>query len=297
MTDLLPPPPLAALDAGRRLLARPLLPLARLLNLLYLAGPFSTIEELLAQLSEPVETAGLLYPDPQAALSPLLPQLRELERLKNGDLSAWEIEDEEGSPLSPLEALELWVSQAVLTRELEAINSLLCAPCRCTLCCTGPSPEMSQEFFEIPLTAPETRLFPLPAIDTAASRATEPLAEPPLQGRQGPFYRQGPGLYHWRSGWSLILPKASTCPQLATDGRCRIYQERPQVCRRPQIFTYVIEEISAEERGLEATARRWRRRNSLLAVWDCPYVRALQEEIARFAELSGLEPVFRSNKG
>jgi len=257
--------------------------LVRLLNLLYLTGPFGTIEELLTQLSEPVETAGLRYPDPRAVLNPLLPQLRELERLKNNDLSAREICDEEGSPLSPLEALELWVSQAVLTRELEALNSLLCAPCRCTLCCTGPSPEMRQEFFEIPLTAPETRLFPLPVI--------EPLAPPPMQTQQGP------AIYHWRSGWSLILPKASTCPQLATDGRCRIYRERPQVCRRPQIFAYVIEKINDGERGRETTLSRFRRRNNLLAVWDCPYVRALQEEIARFAELSGLEPVFRSNKG
>lgn len=297
MTELLAPPPLTALEAGRRLLARPLLPLVRLLNLLYLTGPFATIEELLAQLSEPVETGGLLYPEPDQLLRPLLPELREMEKLKTGAAPEWVIADENGQPLSPLEALELWVNQAVLVRELEAINSLLCGPCHCTLCCTGPGPEMAQEFFTIPLTAAETQLFTLPITDTAASRVSDALAEPPLTVQGAPFYRQGPGLYHWRSGWSLVLPRATTCPQLAQDGRCRVYPERPQVCRRPQIFAYVIEEINGEEDGQPTAAARWRQRNALLAIWDCPYVRALQDEIGRFAELSGLEPIFRANKG
>ena len=53
------------------------------------------------------------------------------------------------------EAVDGWIGQAVLRRELEEINSLLCGPCRCNLCCVGPEADMRQSFFEIPLSPAE----------------------------------------------------------------------------------------------------------------------------------------------
>jgi hypothetical protein len=37
-------------------------------------------------------------------------------------------------------------------------------------------------------------------------------------------------------------------------------------------------------------------RNKVLAVWYCPYVRKFQHEIGMYAEMSGLEPVFKKSK-
>jgi len=37
-------------------------------------------------------------------------------------------------------------------------------------------------------------------------------------------------------------------------------------------------------------------RNKVLGVWDCPYVRKYQDEIGAYAEMSGLEPVFKKSK-
>jgi Fe-S-cluster containining protein len=97
-------------------------------------------------------------------------------------------------------------------------------------------------------------------------------------------------MVHWQHGWSLILPRSSRCPNLAADGRCQIYSDRPEVCRRPQIFPYVLEPFTDE------AGPGWRIRRSLLAVLDCPYVRLLQDEIAGFAAASELDLVFRRNK-
>jgi Fe-S-cluster containining protein len=288
------------LQAGRRLLARPLLPLVRLVQLLYLTGPFARIEEVLEQLREPLATAGVNYPEPDLVLAPHREILRRFETLKEPGAAPATILDEQHQPLSLLEALAAEVGQAILERELEEINSLLCGPCGCTLCCTGPSPEMTQEFFEIPLASAETSLFALPRIDSPASRAGDSAAEPPLLREGRPFYQGEPAIYHWHRGWSLILPRQSRCPQLDELGGCQIYPQRPQVCRRPQIFAYLLEEQPAPAPtapGAEdSPGPVYFARHKLLAIWDCPYVRTLQDEIARFAEASGLEPVFRANK-
>ncbi len=70
---------------------------------------------------------------------------------------------------------------------------------------------------------------------------------------------------------------------------CRIYPQRPKVCRRPQIFPYVVEP-SAEEHQILVL------RNSLLAVVDCPYVSLLQEEISAYGAACELDVIFRQNK-
>lgn len=281
------------LAAGRALLARPLLPLARLAGFLYLTGPFERIAELLGELPDPIEIGGVLYPQPAALLQPYLAILQEFEQFKHPTARPYRIIDESGNELPSMEAIDLWCSHHMLVQELEVINSLLCAPCGCTLCCTGPAAEMDQVFFEIPLHAAECQRFPLAAMDTEASRATTPYQEPPLRRGDLPFYETAPALYHWQGGWSLILPRNAACPHLEPTGRCRIYPHRPEVCRRPQIFSYVLEALPAAQANEVTT---YQARRSLLAVWDCPYVQVLQESIAAFAAACELTPVFRQNK-
>lgn len=284
--------------SGLERLHRPILPLVRLAGMLYLTGPFADLEALLAELAEPVETGGVFYQDPRSLLAPYLEAMRPFERLKNPREPARIIVDANLQAADQFTALDGWVSQNVLTRELEEINSLLCGPCKCTLCCTGPAPGAAQDFFEIPVTEDEISLFPLDRIDTPESRRAAPEEEPPLENDGTPFYRQPIALYHWHTGWSMILPRQSRCPHLdpASDG-CRIYPRRPDVCRRPQIFPYMLDrnpELDREydDRLLPAFVMR----GKLLAVWDCPYVRQFQQEIGTYAQRCGLEPIFKENK-
>jgi hypothetical protein len=37
-------------------------------------------------------------------------------------------------------------------------------------------------------------------------------------------------------------------------------------------------------------------RNKVLAIWDCLYVRKIQDAIGSYVEMSGLEPVFKKSK-
>ena len=280
-----------ALAAGRELLQRPLLPLAAMVRFLYLTGDFAAPSEVIEQLPADIETNDAVYADAVADLRPYAPLFAPLVEVKEGRPPAARIVDTSGQPVDALTAAAALVDQQVLTRELERINSLLCAPCACTLCCVGPEATMQQAYFEIPLAGAEPDRFAVARIDTPASRTHRADDEEalPVDGR--PFYEQGePVLVHWRHGWSLILPRASGCPNLAADGRCRIYPDRPEVCWRPQIFPYVLEPF-ADEAG-----PGWRIRRSLLAVLDCPYVRLLQDEIAGFAAASELDLVFRRNK-
>ena len=71
-----------------------------------------------------------------------------------------------------------------------------------------------------------------------------------------------------------------------------IYEKRPIVCRRPQVFPYILEPIEPNERGEPV----YRIRNSVLAITDCPYVRELQQEIARYVAACELELVLSQNK-
>jgi len=274
---------------GRSHLATPVLPLVRLVAMLFLATPEDDPCGLCAALTDPIDTGEVTYPDPAAALAPHLDILADLALLKNDTPLPVTIVDANGKPVDRLEAVDCWIAHRVLVRELEKINGQLCGPCRCDLCCTGPTGE--HLFFEIPLRADEIVLFDaLELIDNPASRSTTAYDEPSLTVTNRPFYdRDTPCLVHWRTGPSLVLPRDSRCPHLA-GGRCAIYPKRPEVCRRPQIFSYLLEPDST------ANPTTFTVRRTLLAVWDCPYVRQLKEEIAEYGRRCGLEVVFRANK-
>lgn len=277
--------------AGVRLLCQPVIPLVSMLQFLYLTGPFATVAEVIAELPEPIETDRTLYEEPRALLSAYLQILTGLERIKQDNTSTPAVVDETGQPVDPLTAAAAMLQQQVLVAELERINSLLCGPCGCTLCCVGPEADMVQEFFEIPLAPDELDLFPVPRHANEASRSRGSLDEDELTIDGAPFYRLvGPRLVHWQSGWSLILPRQSRCPGLEpASGHCRVYAARPRVCRRPQIFPYMVEPL-ADGSG------SYRIRQSLLAITDCPYVRALRDEIGDYAAASGLNLVLSRNK-
>ena len=88
------------------------------------------------------------------------------------------------------------------------------------------------------------------------------------------------------------MPKSSHCPNLeAEQGRCLIYANRPEVCRRPQIFPYILEKETGS--GPQPV---YRLRNSLLAVVDCPYVSMLKDEIAAYGAACELDVIFTRNK-
>ena len=281
-----------ALAPGLTLLRQPVLPLVAIVQFLYLTGDFGSVAEVTSQLTDEIETGFARYPNPVADLAPYADLLQPLEAFKAGIPPTQRVTDCDGRPVDPMTAVTSLVAQRVLTRELERINSLLCAPCGCTLCCIGPDVTMAHHYFEIPLRSEEIGLFPVERIESAATKARRPDDEPPLStdGREF-FDRADPVLIRWQSGWSLILPRQSHCPNLEKmTGHCRNYGIRPQICRRPQIFPYVVEPISAGDQPV------FRLRRTLLAVMDCPYVRRLKEAIAAFAAACELEMVFRYNK-
>ena len=280
-----------ALQQGMALLAQPVLPLVSMVQFLYLTGDFATVDEVINQMPPDIETGYATYKDPIAALQPYADLLQPLVDLKAGIAPTEVVQDIEGNPLDALSAAAALIAQQILSRELEPINSLLCAPCNCTLCCVGPDPEMQQDYFEIPLQGVEADRFSLERIDTPESREGRISDEPSLLIDGDEFYRRpDPVLIHWQPGWSLVMPTASRCPHLEDSGRCRIYPDRPQVCRRPQIFPYMLEPL--ENNGQFVL----RLRQSLLAVVDCPYVRLLKEEISTYAAACELEMIFRQNK-
>ena len=298
-------------EHGLSLLKKPALPLVNMVQFLYLTGPFATLDDVLSRLTKAVELEGVLYENPQQMLMPYADFLREFEVIKGRkklSASLPFIVNEKQEPVAKRQALELWIRQQILSQELETINSLLCGPCNCVLCCTGPNSEfdeasgfkgrMKQEYFEIPLENSEVDLFGLHRVDTAESRKMTAQADPPLQMDQAPFYMHEMALYHWQNGWSLILPKGAVCPQLTPDTKkCRVYAQRPAVCRKPQIFAYVLEKTADTAKRSDGTLIQVHMaRNMVLAVWDCPYVRKLQDQIGAFAEMCGLEPIFKKSK-
>ena len=290
------------------MLKTPVLPLVRMVYFLFFSGPFQDVASIVDEFTDPLEMEDTAYENPGQALTPFLPVLQQLEYVKRKRAFPEgfpRILDEGLQPENKFKALEHWICQQVLTQELEKINSLLCEPCGCILCCCGPLSCKGEEeekrkcFFEIPLSSAEAGFFEsLVRIDTEASRGTTANAEPSFSINDVPFYKSDRSVISWRNGLSMILPRDTYCPQLdSRTGRCRIYEKRPDVCRRPQIFPYLLErhDPGAGQAG-PAGADTYLVRNKILAVWDCSYVKALQEEIARYAELCGLTPVFMENK-
>ncbi len=276
-------------QAGLAMLAQPVLPLVSMVHFLYITGPFTTVAEVIEEMPEPIETGYALYEYPRKQLRQYTQHLMLLEGLKNTTETDLQIVDANGNQLDHTTALTSFINQQIMADELEAINSALCSPCGCTLCCTGPDDGMAHEFFEIPLQADETALFDLPRFDTPASQTRSAMDDPPLQMADKPFYDMAdPGLFHWQTGWSIILPRKAACPALGRKGRCGVYTTRPRVCRKPQIFCYIIESLQGSD--------RLRLRNCLLAITDCPYVQILGDEIAVYAAACELELLFKGNK-
>jgi Fe-S-cluster containining protein len=289
---------------GRAKLERPVWPLCNLFLMLCLASPYERPDALLTELPDEVEAGENLYSDPVAILKRFSDILFPFARFLRGDgpgnpeeekaaallvSRSSSLADLSGERPDPFDAMFALCRQDILARELEEINSLLCGPCGCDICCTGPGVEASHDFFEIPLAEPELSLFELEKVDSSASRNCLAGDDRPLVVGDRPFYASGhPLLIHWRRGWSLVMPRATACPNLGETG-CSVYMERPEVCRKPQIFPYVIEEDAASP-GTYVI------RNAILAVWDCPYVRFLRDEIASYAAMNGLETFFRENK-
>jgi Fe-S-cluster containining protein len=298
---------------GMALLMQPVLPLVSIVQFMYqLSGPEAKVEDIIAEMTEPIETAYTVYTEPETLLRRYLDQLCLLETVgteQHPDELDAEVVDASGQPVDAVTACTALINQRILEAELEEINSRLCAPCNCTLCCVGPEQGMTQEFFEIPLQASETELFALPRYDTSESRSRLALDsatdDDVLQVDGHPFYHGAdadqcgtgtPELVHWRNGWSMMLPKDASCPALEQkNGRCRVYSQRPQVCRRPQIFGYILEPL--EVPGPMEQSRKYMMRDSLLAVTDCPYVQFLQEEITAYAAACELDCLLKANKG
>jgi Fe-S-cluster containining protein len=274
--------------------------------MLFLAGPYTDFEALLSDMPEELEVASITYQNPAKILTNHLKFLKIFETFKpscNGSNtcslqnrdnrasvrhhSPVNIISPDGSCLEPFEAASYRAKQNIMDMELETVNSLLCGPCRCTLCCTGPPTDAQQEFFEIPLLHEEIHLFDLPVIDSSKSQENDPYSGNPLKIDNKPFYHTRPAIYNWKNGWSMILTAGSECPALSKDGTCIVYETRPLVCRKPQIFSAVLERKSTGEYALK---------NRLLAVWDCPYVRHLKDEITGYAALCETDLVLKKNK-
>ncbi len=270
------------------MLRHPVLPLVSMVEFLYLTGPFAMVAEVIAELPEPIETGFTRYAHPKELLDGYGECFAVLEQAKQGgEIQA--VLTVDGNRIDAMGAAGAICRQQILTRELERINSLLCAPCGCDLCCIGPDREMEQEFFEIPLADMETRHFAADCYDSDASRVCRAADTQELILEGQPFYRaDAPRLIHWQNGWSMILPRETRCPNLDADsGGCRIYPERPEVCRRPQIFPYILEETAPGE---------YRQRDTILAIMDCPYVQQLQDDIAAYGAACELEVIFKRNK-
>jgi Fe-S-cluster containining protein len=281
------------LSSGLELLQQPVLPLVSMVQFFLLTGDFATVAAVIDEMPSSIETAYTTYEHPQELLRRHLPALQLFESIMAGSEPEFEVRTVEGEPLDAMTATLAVALQQILTDELEEINSLLCAPCGCRLCCIGPETSMEQDFFEIPLQDSETDLFAVNRFDTTKSRTHTSMDEVSLQVDNAPFYRQqSPAVFHWQSGWSLILPRTTSCPNLQEiDGRCLVYGERPEVCRRPQIFPYIVEKVQTS-----STKPVYRLRQSLLAIMDCPYVSTLQEEIAAYGAACELEVIFKQNK-
>lgn len=281
--------------AGLQKLASPVLPLVRLVQLLYLTGPFEKVSDVLSELNEPVDMA-VRYESPQAMLAPYLKIMEEFHRLKTHQKCEYKILNESEEELGLFEAIDTWVAHQVLMKELEEINSQLCAPSNCILCCVGPDESQEQLFFEIPLLEGEKDLFPVNHFDDDGLRKLSPYSDPSPAVNGKRFYEKEASIYRWQSGWSLILPRLSHCPRLISK-KCSIYLERPDVCRRPQVFSYVVERSQQyDEKNNGQVVKAYVERKKILAVWDCPYVKKFKNEIAQYAELCELGPVFKENK-
>ena len=279
-------------EAGLHLLRHPVRPLLSIVEFIYHTGAFSSVEEVLELLPENIETESALYTKAKEHLRPYLRVLQGCNARKTAEQEQLpQVLDDNNQVLGSAATLSALLAQQILELELERINSLLCGAHHCTLCCTGPDASMRQEYFDIPLQTGEENLF---AGVKQRDGEDEGAQLQPLDILADQLHEGGceAVLIKHQQGLSLVLHRGSHCPALDPEGRCTIYADRPRVCRKPQIFPYLLE----EEKDSTGGGPVFRLRNTLLAVMDCPYVQQLQEDIAQYAAASELELVFRTNK-
>ncbi len=286
------------------LMRRPAWPVIRLLTIIVISTGhkdigFKDIKRLISEFPDPLEIDGMEYRYPQRIIEPYCSILINNINKLNIDANAEDadsllemsvrVTDGNGEFMPYYEAVMAIMQQEILLRELERINSLLCSPCGCDICCKGPFKEDEHQFFEIPLRQEELSLFDLPVIENNHSIKMSPYDMAPFLIKGVPFYKypDSPMIVRWEKGYSLMLLKNDRCPHLDTNSRCAIYDTRPDTCKRPQIFPYVIEETGDLELVHKA---------KLLAITDCPYVKALKPYIHRYASLNGLDLMLRNNK-
>ncbi len=275
--------------------------------MLFFAGPYQCFEELADDLPDEMEISSITYRTAANLLTKNITHLKIFETIKGTatpdqssapassfpDPPGFNISDsavimpETGNHADVFETALARAKHRIIEQELEGVNSALCGPCRCTLCCTGPEEDASQEFFEIPLFRHEVQRFDLKTIDTEKTRKTNPYAENPLLMDKIPFYHTGPAIYRWETGWSMILTRGSRCPALSPSGSCSIYRQRPVVCRKPQIFSAILQPAPGGKLVFQ---------NRLLAVTDCPYVRAIDKQITAYAALCETDILLKANK-
>lgn len=278
-------------QAGLQHLKTPLWPLTKLCILLYLTSPYQTWEELLQALPQELSVDNTIYKAPASKLTPLHLNTQWLGLLKNGKNSTElpTVVNERNDILDMFSTVLCLIKQHVMQMELETVNSLFCSSMKCSLCYEGPKSNAIQEFFEIPLQPKELSLFTLKIVETPFQGGFDPYSTDTFQIDGKPFYLLPPAIYHWRHGYSLILPKGAVCQHLSQNMRCNIYEKRPDVCKRPQIFAYVMEQPPNKPHiAIE--------RNTLLAVTDCPYVRMLENELERYAVLNEVTLMLKPNK-
>jgi Fe-S-cluster containining protein len=278
-------------QAGLHHLKHPLWPLTKLCILLYLTSPYETWEELLQALPPELSVDETIYEDPASKLTHVHMNTRWLELLRQGSGGNGlpVVINEGNDTLDMFSTVLCLLKQQVMEAELETVNSLFCASMKCALCCKGPEPDAVQEFFEIPLQPQELSLFAFQPIETPFQGGFDACSADIFQIDERPFYLLPPAVYHWRHGYSLILTKGASCPHLTGNMRCNIYEKRPNVCRKPQIFAYVLEQQPDKPHvSLE--------RDTLLAITDCPYVRLLEKELERYAVLNEVTLMLKPNK-
>lgn len=278
-------------ETGLQHLQQPIWPLTKLCILLYLTSPYSTWKELLDTLPQELAVNEIIYQAPASKLTAITWPTSWLEMLKNGANANGLplILNENHEHLDIFSSILCLIKQQVMEAELETVNSLFCSSMKCALCCEGPKATASQKFFEIPLQFTEVPLFEMQVIDTTLQGAFDAYSFPAFQRDGIPFYSLPSAIYRWRNGYSLILTTGATCPHLTRNLRCDIYKKRPVVCKKPQIFAYIMEKLPDKPHiAME--------RNILLAVTDCPYVRRLENELERYAVLNEVTLMLKPNK-
>ena len=152
---------------GAAMLANPTLPLVRIVQMPYITGPFKRI----ARFSMNSTNRWRWRPAPT-----LIPKRCSCPILKTCNCSSSLNIPGRRSRWTASNRLNFWVAQRILARELENINSLLCGPCDCQLCCLGPSGEMGQVFLRAPCKSKKTTCSAFPG--STPKKAGKPTSMP-----------------------------------------------------------------------------------------------------------------------